>query len=208
MVISSFGCSPHLGVALHCEQQVEIVRFVIIIAALAITTGAIVIIWWAAFLNTQHKGYMTTGIMIANAIGVIVAYVPEGLPLALSMGLTLIARRLCYQHSVLLKRMGTIETMGSMSLLASDKTGTLTQNKMTVTTVILASNETGNNSLVLEADRAAAVIIGCVCTDGNGAEAMDVSQTYSSDLVLKTLLRAGTLCNQAKLQSVDASRCA
>ena len=49
--------------------------------------------------------------MIANAIGVIVAYVPEGLPLALSMGLTLIARRLCYQHSVLLKRMGTIETM-------------------------------------------------------------------------------------------------
>lgn len=61
--------------------------------------------------------------MIANAIGVIVAYVPEGLPLALSMGLTLIARRLCYQHSVLLKRMGTIETMGSMSLLASDKVG-------------------------------------------------------------------------------------
>ena len=62
--------------------------------------------------------------MIANAIGVIVAYVPEGLPLALSMGLTLIARRLCYQHSVLLKRMGTIETMGSMSLLASDKVRT------------------------------------------------------------------------------------
>lgn len=36
-------------------------RFVFIIASLALTTGIIVIIWWGAFLNTKHKGYMTTG---------------------------------------------------------------------------------------------------------------------------------------------------
>jgi hypothetical protein len=53
----------------------------------------------------KHKGFMTTGSMIANSISVIVAYIPEGLPLALSMGLTIIARRLCFDHSVLLKRM-------------------------------------------------------------------------------------------------------
>jgi len=49
----------------HCVLvvvQVEITRFVAIIATLAITTGAVVIIWWATFLNVQHKGYMTTGV--------------------------------------------------------------------------------------------------------------------------------------------------
>ena len=41
-------------------------RFVFIIASLALTTGTIVIIWWAAFLNTEHKGYMTTGTYIVT----------------------------------------------------------------------------------------------------------------------------------------------
>ena len=59
--------------------------------------------------------------------GVLVALVPEGLPLALAAGLTIIAKRLCDKHGVLLKQLATVETIGSMSMLASDKTGTLTQ---------------------------------------------------------------------------------
>ena len=51
---------------------------------------------------------MNTSSMIANAISVLVAFVPEGLPLALSMGLTLVARRLCVIHHVLVKQMSTI----------------------------------------------------------------------------------------------------
>ena len=46
--------------------------------------------------------------------------------------------RLCVTHSVLVKQLSTIETVGSMSMLASDKTGTLTQNKMTVSDLITA----------------------------------------------------------------------
>ena len=57
----------------------------------------------------------------------LIALVPEGLPLALAAGLTIIAKRLCDSHGVLLKQLATVETLGSMSLLASDKTGTLTQ---------------------------------------------------------------------------------
>lgn len=58
---------------------------------------------------------------------VLVALIPEGLPLALAAGLTVIAKRLCDKHFVLLKQLDTVETLGSMSMLASDKTGTLTQ---------------------------------------------------------------------------------
>jgi hypothetical protein len=41
--------------------QIEIVRFVKIIAALAITIGLITKIWWAAWLNVKHPGFMTSG---------------------------------------------------------------------------------------------------------------------------------------------------
>jgi magnesium-transporting ATPase (P-type) len=44
--------------------QVEIVRFVTIIAALAITTGLITVIWWAAWLDVKHPGFMTSGSMM------------------------------------------------------------------------------------------------------------------------------------------------
>jgi hypothetical protein len=44
--------------------QVEIVRFVTIIAALAITTGLITVIWWATWLDVQHPGFMTSGSMM------------------------------------------------------------------------------------------------------------------------------------------------
>ena len=72
--------------------QIEVNRFVYIIATLAFITGAVVVCVWAGWLNADHYGFMNTATMIANAISVIVAYVPEGLPLAVTMGLTIIAR--------------------------------------------------------------------------------------------------------------------
>ena len=47
-------------------SQVEIIRFVFIIASLALTTGTVVTIWWGAFLNTKHKGYMITGVCVVT----------------------------------------------------------------------------------------------------------------------------------------------
>lgn len=87
-----------------------------------------------------------------------------------------------------------------MSLLASDKTGTLTQNEMTVTTLILANG--GKATLTLDADAAAAALTGSICTDHQNAD----RHVASSTLVLKALVRAGTLCNQSKLQSAEVTR--
>ena len=117
---------PLTGGAAHGQfttLQREVNRFVIIIAISALVTGVIVILTWAFWLRVKHPSFLNVSSMLANTIAVIVAFVPEGLPLALAVGLNIIARRLCGAYFVLVKRLGTIETVGSMSLLASDKTG-------------------------------------------------------------------------------------
>lgn len=153
--------------------QVEVNRLVLIIASFALVTGILVALWWVFYLRVQHAGFMTLSSMIANAISVVVAYVPEGLPLALSMGLTIIAKRLCSQYQVLVKRLGSIETLGSISLLASDKTGTLTQNLMTVTGLLSAAD--------LE-------------------DVKSVDATAVSEEVLEMSQTIGCLCNQASFE--------
>lgn len=116
--------------------QIELNRFVIFIGAIALFTSTVCILEWNFYLDKQHNGFMSVDILICNAVSVLVAFVPEGLPLALQTGLTIIANRLCAKHKILIKQLSIIETMGSMTMLASDKTGTLTQNNMVVTDII------------------------------------------------------------------------
>lgn len=65
---------------------------------------------------------------------VLIANIPQGLPSTVSFSLNLIAKRMVKQN-IFVKKLQTLETMGSSTLIASDKTGTLTQNKMTVQNV-------------------------------------------------------------------------
>ena len=64
-------------------------------------------------------------------IGIIIGYVPEGLLATVTVALSLTAKRLA-SKKVLVKNLEGVETLGSTSCICSDKTGTLTQNKMTV----------------------------------------------------------------------------
>ena len=64
-------------------------------------------------------------------IGIIVANVPEGLLMTVTLSLALTAKKMA-EKMVLVKNMESVETLGSTSCICSDKTGTLTQNKMTV----------------------------------------------------------------------------
>ena len=75
-------------------------------------------------------GYeLITGVIFA--IGIIVANVPEGLLVTVTVALALTARRMADKF-VQVNNMESVETLGSTSCICSDKTGTLTQNRMTV----------------------------------------------------------------------------
>jgi len=71
-------------------------------------------------------------------IGIIVANVPEGLLATVTVALTLTAQKMA-EKSVMVKDARTIETLGSITVIASDKTGTLTQNRMTSTHAIFSN---------------------------------------------------------------------
>jgi sodium/potassium-transporting ATPase subunit alpha len=58
-----------------------------------------------------------------------ITYIYQGLPVCVALSLTIVAKRMA-KHHVLVKNLATIETLGCMSVLCSDKTGTLTMGQM------------------------------------------------------------------------------
>ncbi|RKP34367.1 hypothetical protein BJ085DRAFT_21450 [Dimargaris cristalligena] len=107
--------------------SVEIDHFVKIIAAIAILTAIIFFVLCIAM-------YGKASFAINFAIGIFVAWVPQGLMATVTMLLTIAAKRLT-KHNVLVKDLQGVETLGAITLLATDKTGTLTRNQMTVTNI-------------------------------------------------------------------------
>lgn len=106
--------------------SVEIDNFVKIIAAIACTTA--VIFFGISFPVNNNN----VSLALNFAIGVFVAWVPEGLPATVTILLTIAAKRMAARN-VLVKDLQGVETLGAITLLATDKTGTLTRNQMTVT---------------------------------------------------------------------------
>lgn len=121
--------------------QLEIQRFVLLIAFLALTTGGICMLIWTFWLRKAHPGFLSLSQMLAtNLGGVIVAFVPNGLPVAVTLVLSIIAKRM-YKQRVLVKNLNTVETLGAVNILCSDKTGTLTMNQMVVVRIASFDHE-------------------------------------------------------------------
>ncbi|CAO1612863.1 unnamed protein product [Jaminaea pallidilutea] len=112
----------------------EIFWFVLMVCLLAATLSIICIIVWATYLRVKHPNFMSVSQMIVNVVSIVVAFIPEGLPIAVTLSLTAIAAKM-RKSRVLAKTLSVVETLGAVNVICSDKTGTLTTNKMRVTTL-------------------------------------------------------------------------
>ncbi len=129
-MLTQFGRIAHLTQSVHDEPspfQKELDRLSRILTYVAVGIGA------AVWLVTRY--YPTISSQYENplllAIGTLVAVTPEGLPATLTLSLAVAVQRLTTK-GVLAKRLSSVETLGNISVICTDKSGTLTQNQMTV----------------------------------------------------------------------------
>lgn len=127
--------------------QREITRFVRIIIGLTLCLALLILFTWVGWLRVDHFGYMNVVAMLNDVMGCVVAFIPEGMPIGVALTLMMIARRM-KNVKILPKGLSTVETLGCVTVLCSDKTGTLTENKMKVATVGFCDGECGTDEFI------------------------------------------------------------
>ncbi|MCL5960063.1 MAG: cation-transporting P-type ATPase [Chloroflexi bacterium] len=158
--------------------QIEVKNIALLIAAVALIAGLVL------FGVGTFVAQLSLSNALLFAIGMIVANVPEGLlptlTLALAVGVSTLARR-----NALVKRLSAVETMGSVNTICTDKTGTLTQNAMTVREIWF--------------DDKTIHVSGVGYKPQGSFVADDIPLSAEAMEALRLPLRAASFCNNARL---------
>ncbi|OLP17857.1 HAD family hydrolase [Leptolyngbya sp. 'hensonii'] len=188
---TEFGQVAHLTAVVKREPstlEVQVARIVRIITAIAVSMGVLV------FLLTSLLVGMEVKESFIFAIGIIVALVPEGLlptvTLALALGVQRMARR-----NALVRRLSAVETLSAVTVICTDKTGTLTKNEMTVRYLWLPLVAQSSLASRLEVTGA-----GYDPTTGEVVLPPDFADTWKVHL----LLTGAALCSNARLIHLTA----
>ncbi|KAJ0392625.1 hypothetical protein ATCC90586_010877 [Pythium insidiosum] len=164
------------------NMQREVKAFVRFVAVLAISMASVLF----AIGVIRKKGKDVLNTFINGFLIIIVANVPQGLPATVTSLLTITAQRMA-KHNIFVKRLDCVETLGSITLVATDKTGTLTKNVMTVTDTWFGREfhrQATTDQCVLDTDD-------------------DVDYVHGT-IAKAVLFRGATLCNRAAPDRSDA----
>jgi magnesium-transporting ATPase (P-type) len=152
-----------------------------------LTAGAVAL--FLAILITGYLRGLPFGDIFMVAVSQMVSVVPEGLQVAMTIGLAVGMQRMA-RRGALVRRLAAVETLGSTTIICTDKTGTLTRNEMTVTVVMLPDGRR------IEVTGSGYTPEGALLEGGKSVA--------EDDAAVRSLTEAAALCNDATLVPPDA----